>query len=514
MRLPRKASLLPLSAALLSLALVHCKQQDKAPETPQAQARQAQRAPPAQPAQAPSEVSDVLKARRPQGGEYLGLYLVDKKVGYVFNEVGPVPGRADQVRSISELNFKAQVGARLSERTHREERIYEAKPGGKLVAFTIEQRGDGGNQTLVGTATPTGLSVVRKRPGMPDETVNAPATTETVEDADQVRVALLRQKKVDGHTLDGTDLGTYPVSTTVEASEERLVSGVRVRVGKTVTLSEKEKVPVTTYVTTDDGRVLEVDFGETMKARAEPESVAKRLDLVEVFGLTRVVLPKRLPEQAHAIPGQVTLVMTSLPEKFHRDSYRQKYEKQPNGRVQVTLSARAPEPKNLKPRPLKDPEGGDNLKSSIIVESDSEQIRQQAEQLVGREKDAYAAAKKIVTWVATTLEKDYGASADRATDVLRQRKGDCTEHSLLAVSLLRAAGIPARRVDGVVYMVNQDGVPALYWHEWVEAFVGEWTQMDPTFNQVVADATHFGVGQEGNAEITPLIGQLKVVEVK
>ncbi|MFY0580649.1 transglutaminase-like domain-containing protein [Cystobacter fuscus] len=104
--------------------------------------------------------------------------------------------------------------------------------------------------------------------------------------------------------------------------------------------------------------------------------------------------------------------------------------------------------------------------------------------------------------MATALQKDYGASADRATDVLRQRKGDCTEHSLLTVSLLRAAGIPARRVDGVIYMVNADGVPALYWHEWVEAFVGEWTQMDPTFNQVVADATHFGVGREGNAEIT------------
>jgi hypothetical protein len=38
--------------------------------------------------------------------------------------------------------------------------------------------------------------------------------------------------------------------------------------------------------------------------------------------------------------------------------------------------------------------------------------------------------------------------------------------------------------------------------------------MDPTFNQAVADATHFAVGEEGNAEITPLIGQLKVVEVK
>jgi transglutaminase-like putative cysteine protease len=511
MRLPRKAiPFLPLSAALLSLALVQCKQQEPAPEAPKAQVQQVQQA---RQAQAPAEVSVVLKARRPQGGEYLGLYLMDKKVGYVFNDVGPAPGRNDQVRSISELSFRAQVGARLSERVHREERLYEARPGGRLVAFTIEQRGDGGNQTLVGTVTPGGMKVVRKRPGLPDETVNLPPTTETVEDADQVRVALHRQQKVDGHSLDGTDLGTYPVSTTVEPAEERLISGVKVRVGKTVTLSQKEKVPVTTYVA-EDGRVLEVDFGETMKARAEPEAVAKRLDMVEVFGLTRVVLPKALPKQAHDIPGQVTLVMANLPEKFQRDSYRQKYQRLADGRVLVTLSARHPEPKKLKPRPLTDPEGGENLKSSIIVESDNPRIRELSEQLVVGEKDAYAAAKKIVAWVAANLEKDYGASADRATDVLRQRKGDCTEHSLLAVSLLRAAGIPARRVDGVVYMVNQDGVPALYWHEWVEAFVGEWTQLDPTFNQVVADATHFGVGQEANAEITPLIGQLKVVEVK
>ena len=59
-----------------------------------------------------------------------------------------------------------------------------------------------------------------------------------------------------------------------------------------------------------------------------------------------------------------------------------------------------------------------------------------------------------------------------------------------------------------------DQVPALYWHEWVEAYVGEWTQLDPTFGQEVADATHFAVGEEGNAEITPLIGQIKVLKVQ
>ncbi|WNG60739.1 transglutaminase domain-containing protein [Archangium gephyra] len=513
MRLPRRV-LLPVGAALLSLALVQCKKQEPASQAAPVQARtQPAQEQQAQQAQAPATVSDVLKAPRPQGGEYLGLYLVDKKVGYVFNDLAPLPGRGDRVRSINELHFKAQVGARLSERIHREERIYESRPGGKLVAFTIEQRGDGGNQTLVGTVTPGGMSVVRKRPGMPDETVNLPPTTEVVEDADQVRVAILRQANVSGHALDGTDLGTHPVSTTVYPAEERLISGVKVKVGKAVSVSEKEKVPVTAWVA-EDGRLLELEYGQTMKARAEPEDVARRLDMVEVFGLTRVVLPRPLPPEAQAIPGQVKLVMENLPEKFQRDTYRQKYQAQPDGRVLVTMSAQPPDPKKLAPRPLEDPDGGENLKSSIIVESDSAQIRELASQLVGTEKDAYTAARTIVGWVATHLKKDYGASADRATDVLRQRKGDCTEHSLLTVSLLRASGIPARRVDGVIYMVNQDGVPALYWHEWVEAFVGEWTQMDPTFNQVVADATHFGVGQEGNAEITPLIGTLKVVEVR
>lgn len=502
-----RRAILPLGAVLLSLALVQCKPSSGVPETPAPAPRQdAAR-------QAPGELSDVLKVRRPEGGEYFGLYLVDKKVGWVFVDVGLIPGRPDRVRAVNELHFKASVGNRLSERTHREEHIYEARPGGRLVAFTVEQKGDGGNQTLEGAVTPTGLSVVRKRPGLPDETVSVPASGELVEDADPSRVALLRQANVSGHLLDGTDLGTYKVDTEVKPSEQRLISGVQVKVGKTVSLSEKEKVPVTTWVA-EDGRVLEMEYGQTMKARAEPEDVAKRLDLVEVFGLTRVVLPKPLPDSAKAIPGQVKLVMANLPEKFQKNTSRQKYEPQPDGTVLVTLSARAPDPKVLKPRPLKDPEGGDNLKTSIVIESDSPRIREQAQQIVGEEKDAYAAAQKIVLWVGRSLKKDYGASADRATDVLRQRKGDCTEHSLLAVSLLRASGIPARRVDGVIYMVNQDQVPALYWHEWVEAWVGEWTQMDPTFEEPVASAVHFGVGLEGNAEITPLIGTLKVVDVK
>ncbi|WP_205519923.1 transglutaminase domain-containing protein [Pyxidicoccus caerfyrddinensis] len=465
-------------------------------------------------APAKAELSDVVKAPRPKGGEYFGLYLMDKKVGWLFTDVELLPGEPARVKSSNQLVFKAMVATRVSERVHREERIYEAKPGGRLLSFTVTQKGDGGDQTLEGTATPDGMRVVRKRPGRPDEELaKLPTSMEHVEDADPARVALLRKAKVTGFTLDGLDLETYGLTTTVEPPEQRVINGVKVKLSKVSSLSEKEKVPVTSFIT-QRGETVLVDFGQTMQARKETEPVAKRLDLVEVFGLTRVVLPKPLPESARAVPGKVTLVVQGLPEKFREETYRQHFKPLPDGKVEVTLSAAAPSEAARKPRPLADPDGGENLKSSIIVESDAPAIREQAKKIVGDEKDAYRAAQKVSTWVATNLEKDYGASADRATDVLSQRRGDCTEHSLLTVALLRAAGIPARRVDGVIYMVNQDGVPALYWHEWVEAYVGEWTQMDPTFNQVVADATHFGFGEEGNAEITPLIGALKVTDVK
>lgn len=468
-------------------------------------------APKATPAAAKAAVSDVLRAPRPAGGEWFGLYLLDKKIGYTFVQVAPVPGRKDQVRSVSELVFKAQVGTRTSERYMREERVYEARPGGRLLSFSLTQRGDGGDQVLEGTATPKGLRVVRRRPQRADEVLELPPTAEQVENADAARVALLRKAELKTTLLDALDLKDYAVTTTVQPAEERLLGGVRVRVQRATTVSQKDQVPITSWVA-EDGRLLELDFAGAMQARAEPEATAKRLDMVEVFGLTRIPLPGPLPTSAQAVPGQLALVVEGLPESLQRDTYRQRHERLEQGRVRVTLSARPPQ--RLQPRPLQDPEGGANLAADLAVESKDKEIRSLAQQLVGSQKDAYTAARTLNSWVARNLEKDYGASADRATDVLRQRKGDCTEHSLLTVALLRAAGIPARRVDGLVYLRNSDGVPALYWHQWVEAWVGEWTQMDPTFDQPVADATHLAFGREGQAQITPLFGKLRVLEVK
>lgn len=465
------------------------------------------------PAFAVEKYSDALTAKRPLEGEYMGLYLMGKKVGYLYTNLKLAPGKTDQVQAVNHFVFKANVGTKVAERVMKETRIYEAKPGGKLLQFTVEQSGDGGDQILEATSTPAGLRVLRKRPNLPNEVLTLKPTKETVEDADQARVALKRNGPVKGTVTDGMDLESYQVTTTLGPTETRVIGGIQTKLRKVITLSEKEKVPAEALIDAE-GRMVEINFGGQMRAVLEPEAQAKNLDTVEVFGLTRITLPKIPSPVARAIPGELTLVVSGLPPKFQKATYRQKFKALEGGKTAITITAIAPKLTKKVLRPLADPNGGTNLKSTLAIEAENPDIAAKARQIVGDEKDAYAAAQKISSWVGKNLTKDYGSSSDRATDVLRVMKGDCTEHALLAVALMRASGIPARRVDGVVYLLNDDNVPALYWHEWVEAYVGEWTQLDPTFEQPVADATHLALGEEGSAEITPLIGSIKVHDVQ
>jgi hypothetical protein len=461
-------------------------------------------------APASGALSEVMKVPRPAAGEYFGVYLKGQKVGYMFSQLTLSPDKAT-ITARNEAHFKLKVGKELSERHMIDRKTYEAKPGGKLLTFTLEQLGDGGAQKLEGTSTPTGLKVLRMRPGKPNETISVKASREVVEDADQARLAFKRNKKVEGLITDTMDLEEYRVTTTPVKTESRTLGGVTMKVFHVSTYSDKEKVPAEVWID-ESGRIVETEFGAMMHMVAEAPELAQKVEVVEIFGLSRIVLPKALPDSAHTVPGGVSLVLAGMPEKFFVETNRQTYQKQPEGRVLVTVTVAAPRQK--KPRPLADPDGGENLKTSITIESDAPEIVKLAKSIVGDEKDAWTAARKVSRWVYDHVHSTYGSSSDRATDVLREMKGDCTEHSLLAVSLLRAAGIPARRIDGVVYLKQEDGVPAYYWHQWIEAFVGEWTQLDPTFNQEVADGTHLALGQETRAEITPLIGSLEVKEVR
>jgi hypothetical protein len=157
-----------------------------------------------------------------------------------------------------------------------------------------------------------------------------------------------------------------------------------------------------------------------------------------------------------------------------------------------------------------------HLDPEVLVQSDNPRIRTLAGEITAGAVDDWDRARRINAWVNARLDKRPVASLPSALAVLDARVGDCNEHTVLAVALLRAAGVPARAAIGVVWSEELDGFG---YHAWPEVWLGRWVWMDPTFGQEVADATHVKLlagGVERWPELAAFLGQLQleVMEVK
>ena len=105
-------------------------------------------------------------------------------------------------------------------------------------------------------------------------------------------------------------------------------------------------------------------------------------------------------------------------------------------------------------------------------------------------------------------QKDLGTAFGTASETVRSRRGDCTEHAVLLAAALRSAGIPSRLVSGLVW-IPRAGEPggAFLWHMWTQAVVdGRWIDLDPTLSSARAFhpghiAVTFSDGGAGDLEI-------------
>lgn len=158
--------------------------------------------------------------------------------------------------------------------------------------------------------------------------------------------------------------------------------------------------------------------------------------------------------------------------------------------------------------PVRDPRLSSYLEATPFVQSDHPRIRALARQIIAGENDALKAALRIKDWVYGEITKEPTVSIPNALEVLRTKKGDCNEHTVLFNALARAAGIPARTAVGVVYLRD-----AFYYHAWSEVWLGEWVTLDSVLNQFPADVTHikFVEGEiDRQIDILQLIGNLKI----
>jgi len=148
------------------------------------------------------------------------------------------------------------------------------------------------------------------------------------------------------------------------------------------------------------------------------------------------------------------------------------------------------------------------LKPSPLIQSNNPQIRLQVNKIIKPSDSDEQKAGKIVNWVYRNLEKKPTLSVPNALEVLKNKSGDCNEHSVLTVALLRAAGIPAQIEAGLVYLQGR-----FYYHAWCVFYSGKWITADSVFNQIPADVTHIRlVRGDGDQQLNLMgaIGKIKL----
>ncbi|OGI03863.1 MAG: hypothetical protein A2104_06890 [Candidatus Melainabacteria bacterium GWF2_32_7] len=144
--------------------------------------------------------------------------------------------------------------------------------------------------------------------------------------------------------------------------------------------------------------------------------------------------------------------------------------------------------------PVEASDFSDYLKSGPYITSDNPEIINQANMIIGHKKDAYKIAKTMEKWVFDEINtKDLSVNFANAAEVMKTKEGDCTEHSVLLASLLRAAGIPSKVVVGLMYT----NVPeeAFVYHMWVNAYIGKWISLDPSFPNDSFSPIHIAISE-------------------
>lgn len=315
---------------------------------------------------------------------------------------------------------------------------------------------------------------------------------ESIELADGSSVEATR---VDGSmtTLDGTPIPMAPITWLDDAGEPiktQLETGGMVietfRVGSEAAAKAEGE--------THTGPNPDV-FLQTLLLENDPIPVPRRLEEAWI-----VVRPRKPGGTLPTLAGDGHTVTT-----------------QENGSVLVHAVRRVPPADKQGLRPLKDPPPHlvDALASSSMIQADAPEIVKIAQDTVGDEPCAWVAAQRLEAWVDQHITvKGMGVAFGSALEACRAQEGDCTEHAVLLAALCRAAGIPARVVMGLEYMLGIWGG-----HAWNEVWIEDaWYPLDATNGLGFVDPLHLPLAhmvmKEGAAsEFISLMSGLGTLDV-
>jgi len=278
----------------------------------------------------------------------------------------------------------------------------------------------------------------------------------------------------------------------------------------------------TTLWVAPDGSVLREVSVQGFESRKEPEAKARdmgphALSVSSFITLSLVEIDRPITNSFHQDRLKIEVSrlaqVDSVPQDHRQTVLKTVKTKQGTFTTTLVVQREVNRPARSALLPLQLAENPSLLEETSQIQSRHPMIRALMREVVASETDAWRAALKINHWVYQNMEKVL-VDAFTALDALHDRKGECQSHTNLFTAIARAAGIPTKVVNGLVYSNEFKG---FVYHAWPEVWVGEWRALDPTFGQDRVDATHIKLSEgnnEGALKLTEFIGivGIKIIE--
>lgn len=424
--------------------------------------------------------------------DWYGVYMQGAKIGYAETVLKRVTGPIEGWRMQAVMTMIISAAGRTDTMTTNDIRLFES-PGSGLYSSKLTIRGSTGKIIVEGKKEADEFIVESKIGGQSLKKV----FDYPVDYLDSL--AYLRQYVSSGTASVGDSVTTSFFEATppitglmhqkmkIGSLDQYIFNGVPTDV-YTVDWIIPEMGLAGRTVIDRSGNELETTVGAGVLMKLENEFQAKKLDATFDILSDNIIKPKKRIDD----PGKLKslkLIIAGIEMADILQTGTQTVSVDSAGMLAVEIK-RQEVPGSVLSLPIESSRLRPFLEAGPYIQSNDEDIIKLARDIVGGEKNSYKAAKKINAWVFDNIEKKFTADISNALQTLHSKQGDCGEHAALSVALMRAAGIPARPVAGLVYWPPGDGFG---YHAWTEAFVGDWVMMDPSWGEDLINPTHIAL---------------------
>ncbi len=270
-----------------------------------------------------------------------------------------------------------------------------------------------------------------------------------------------------------------------------------------------------------DGTLLRQEVGPVvMRLATREEALAPVEADLAAFRQLSVGFDRALPQARRLRQATYRLIARGdgaprLADIFAQDG-RQRIEQREGEEVLMVTVPKLSLEDAANPEHQDDPPSDACLQPSGLIESDDAAVQRVARKVVKGASDPLDAAHRLEAWVHENIGfSGAGIGLATARQTLDSRDGDCTENAFLLTALLRATGIPARVVVG---LVHSGGDGQFLYHAWTEAYLedlGMWLALDSAVYGPRVDATHLAMARTTASDegtllemALPLLGNL------